>query len=253
MSDAAFSIKVEPRELLSLIDLTDKNAPFAMAVALNRTAEDGLARLRENVRAGFTIREGHFMNLVAPQVLPSAYRARKDKLWATIEPKGAGQILAPFESGTPKRAESFGADSVNLTRQVAVPTMGVGGLRTTKRTKIPRALYPVNLGLVLRRDAKSSHLFYNTGRGARKRGAAGPPPIQGRYGTFVTPGKKPGVRVIWQRSEGHEKRPRPLWFLVDVVRRPANLGFYRGVQETVDTRWVPNMLGAFDMAIRTSK
>lgn len=235
-----FHIRVDAKDTLSWLDRSHKQAPFAIATALNRTAEDGLAVIRQNVRAGFTIRTLP-MNFVAPQVLPAAYRARKDKLTALIEPRGVGQILAPFEEGRPHTRDRLG-------RPVPVPSTGFTGLRSTKRTVIPRRLYPGNLGLAVKRDPKGT-LYYATGKGAKKRGVSGPPPKKGRYGTYQVTTDK-GAMVFQRLGPG---TTRLLWTLKDVVHRPANLRFYRGVQEAVDARWESNMLGAWDFAMRTAR
>ncbi len=226
------SIKVDAAEALDFFDRLAKQTPAAIALGLNRTAEDGLGIIRGNVKRGFTLRTLP-LNFVAPQILPKALRARADKLTALIEPYGAGKILDPFETG-----ERHGRDK--LGRPVAIPSTGPGGLRATPTTVIPRKLYPVNLGLVIVKDPKG-RLYYNTGRGATKRGIAGPRPLKGKHGTFEIQGKR--GRVIMQRIGA---TVRPLWLLRDSVPRPANLHFYDGVQEAVDTRWVTNMLGAWD-------
>lgn len=239
----SFHIRVDAKATLGWFDAMHTEAPKAIAIAINRTAEDGLAVIWRNVKAGFTIRTLP-RNFVAPQVLPKAMRAddRKGKLWALIEPHGAGRILDPFETGEPHTRDRLG-------RPVAIPSTGFTGLRRTKQTVIPRKLYPANLGLQVMRDPKGT-LYYATGKGAKKRGISGPKPKRGRYGTYEIQGRK--GPLIFQRMGPGQGNSRLLWSLQDSVPRPANLKFYAGVQEAVDQRWEANISGAFDAAVRHS-
>lgn len=225
---SGFAIRVDAGSTLDYFDALKRNCPKAIAVALNRTAEDGLAVIRRNVQQAFTIRTLP-LNFVAPQVLPAAYRAREDKLAATLDTYGAGKILNPYETG-----EVHGID--RLGRLPAVPAKA---LRPTKGAVIERRWYPANLGLQPMRDA-SGHGYYATGKGAKARGLVGPKPMQGKLRTYQI-----GNRIFrrWGSGKGETEL---IWTLTPAVRRPATLHYRDSAVQAANARWPINMREAWE-------
>lgn len=225
---SGFALRVDAGATLSYFDALKRDCPKAIAVALNRTAEDGLAVIRRNVQANFTMRTLP-LNFVAPQVLPAAYRAREDKLTATLDTYGAGKILNPFETGQPHGIDRLG-------RMPAVPGKA---LRPTKGAIIARQWYPANLGLQPMRDANGS-AYYATGKGAKARGLTGPKPMQGKLRTYQI-----GNRIFrrWGSGKGETEL---IWTLTPAVRRPAVLHYRDDATATTNSRWPINMRGAWE-------
>lgn len=227
-----FSIKVEAGEVLGFMDSMAKHAPNAIALAINRTVDDGYAVIRQHVREAFTIRTLP-LAFVAPMTNKPGDRATPQRLYSVLEPAGAGKILSPFEEGIPHGRDRLG-------RPVIIPS---SSLRPGRYSTIPRNLYPTNLGLAVVQDAKASVLYYNTGRGAKKRGITGKPPQKGRQGTFTATDSQ-GRTLYIQRTS--KDTTRVLWFTRDSVPRPPILEYRDAVQRTVDQRWEINMRGAWD-------
>lgn len=236
-------------ELVTHIDQYRKQVPFAASLALNRVADEINATLRQEVPKRFTIREPALLRHLAPRDLPRHQRATKERLTATIMTAELSAMLGPFEAGEPHVR--------SLRRPVIVPTTS---LRPGKRSKIPRTLYPVNLGLQPRRDAAGS-LYYALGRGSRaksrtpfKQGQRGWS-IQGKLGTFaLDPKYHPGITKaqagVYQRLGGSVRK---LWHYVDRVQRPASLQYHATADRIMESRFNPNFDGALQFAFRTAK
>jgi hypothetical protein len=227
---ADFTIRVDDSDVLGYLEKHSRHAPHALAHALNRTAEEALDAIWTHVKSVMTIRTLP-RQFVAPKILPTALRARNDKLFAVIETEGIGKLLNPFETGIPH----FGGF-----RPVAVPS---AFLRTTKATVIPRRLYPGNLGLAPMRDAGGA-LYYARGKGSKQRGLSGPKPTQGRYNTFQI------GNVIYQRTGPGQAGIKPIWFLKPSVPRPANLEYLSTAQRIVQERWAINLRGEWEYEMR---
>lgn len=225
------TIRVDDSAVMGWLEKHSKHAPHAIAHALNRTAEEAHAAIWAHVQKSFTIRTLP-RQFVAPQKLPAKLRARHDKLFAVLQTEGIGTILDPFETGKPHDGRG---------RPVAVPSSYALGARPFPRYVIPRALYPQNLGLTPTRDAKGG-LYYNRGRGSRKRGVSGPPPMQGKLGTYRV------GNYIFQRVHGTASRL--LWTLKPSVPRPADLHYYATAMRVVTKRWAINLRGEWEYEMR---
>lgn len=248
-------IQVDAKGTLAYLgDLRQNQIPFAISVALNRTADDANAALRGILPREFTIRDPNLVRFVAPQQLPRPNRATKQNLTALLETEGKGRILDPFEIGKPKVQKS--ADS-----PVAVPTQNI---RFTKRTVIPKKWYPANLGLTPKRDA-AGQSYYALGRGAIKnkatpfkRAKSGKIQVQGKLRTFVLDPRyghdiSEKGRGVYVRVGPRREDVRLIWSYRQQVQRPKILKFEDTVRRTVESRWVANMEGALAFALRTAK
>lgn len=257
MADA-YVVKVDAKEILGFLNTLSKQAPYAISLAMNRTAEEGNYAGRAHARASFTIRDEKVLRYTFPIPIPSVERASKTRLSIVLEPERAGALLKPFEEGLPHTYDSMG-------RPVAMPSYGSGGIRTTKRTVIPKQLYPANLGLQPMRDPKGT-TYYALGRGSKKKKLTPFVTVgfkqvkQGRFGTYEVQSKtRPGVSYVFQRKAGPVQAGRRgagsilLWVMKPMVRRPPVLRFVETISETINARWEANLLGAWDLAQRTAK
>lgn len=248
-------IQVDAKGALAYLgDLNHKQMPFAVSVALNRTAEDGLAALRRVVPTEFTLRDKNLMDAVAPRQIARPNRASKANLSVILETEGKGRILDPFEFGKAKVQKSADAP-------VAVPTRN---LRFTQTTVIPKKWYPHNLGLTPRSDP-GGNKYYALGRGAIKnklspikRTSTGKIQVKGKLRTFVLDPRygmnvDEKARGVYVRIGPSREDIRLLWSYREQVPRPKIFKFEDTVRKTVEARWVPNMEGAFAFALRTAK
>lgn len=251
-------IRVDAKEVLGWLNATSKQAPFAIALAMNRTAEEANYAGQRLARKNFTIREEKVVRYAFPVPIPSSERATKSRLAILLEPARQGVLLEPFEEGKPHGPDRLG-------RPVAMPSYGPGGLRTTKRTVIPRQIYPVNLGLQRRLDP-SGKTYYALGRGSIKKGLTPYSTVnggyvkQGRFGTYEVPSKRnPGQSLVFQRKQGPAASGRGgagsvlLWVMKPMVKRPKILHFVETISATIDGRFEANLLGAWDYAQRTAR
>lgn len=246
----ALTIDVRTQEVMTFLQRIHPQFPYAAMLALNRTAEDGLAALRSEIPRRFTIREVRLLNLVAPRQLPRPYRATTHHLAATVRTDGYARVFAPFETGTPKTPTSrLGGP---LAHTVIVPT---GHLRPTRGTVIPRTLYPTSLGLAPRRDPKGT-TYYALGRGAitKKLTPVKGRSIVGKRGTFALIAGRHNIRPsqagVYQRQGD---TVRMLWALEPMVRRPRILNYQTTVETVVAERFRPNWEGAWELALRTAR
>ncbi len=245
-------VRVEPGDTLNWMQRLSDQAPFAVSVGLNRTAEDGLAALRGAMRSGFILRDERFD--LPPQQVPAAFRATKDKLYTEVRlgysdgPSSIGgrreRIFAKFEEGKPKTADP--------SYPIAIPTKA---LRPEITALVPRKLYPRNLvgrfnvlgefqGLA--RTANVKNVFRKTAGGTNvyRRQV-------GRY--FVLGG--PGDRYwgVYERTGSGEDDIRRLWTLKTRIPIPLRSVVYEPAQRAIEARWIENMEGAWDLAVRTAK
>ena len=231
--------------VIKAIGETGKQARFAAANALNRTGEEINADLRRTLPSRFAIRERKILHYIAPVQLPRPNRATKTNLNAILQADGLAKILGPFEEG----AIHVGTPLA----PVAIPT---SALRRSRMTIVPRSLYPVNLGLVARRDP-SGKSFFALGRGAKAKNLTPFHGIQirGKLGSFVLdPTTHKGITSqqwgVYQRLGG---KVRMLWRYIVSVRRPPRLLFAETAQRIMAERFETNFTGALAQALRTAR
>ena len=256
------------RNAIGLVGSMSDQVPYAGAIAINRTLEEASAALRPKIDKRFHIREQGLLERIAPRVLPKDQRASKTSLQGRIYSKDFAKLLVPFETGEEHR-ESTGADG--RVNPVIIPT---ANLRPSPKVRIPRSIYPVNLGLFARKTInpqREGPYFYALGRGSlggrakkgvKKRATpisstkSGRIQIKGRQGTFVlneltAPALDPSKWGVYQRV--NDKVVVQLWAFRKQVPRPRILDFESTVGPIAAARLRPNFEGAFEMAMRTAR
>ena len=239
--------------------LHQKQIPFALAIALNRTVEDALAVARKEMRQRFDIRVPGFD--LPPVQLPKVWQATKTRpsaIFALGDSDGGrggigarrSRIFSKFQDGGFKSAKdpSF---------PIAIPTKAI---RPNFSDLVPRAFYPKNLRLVPRRDVSGNLLALQKGK---VRTLAGKPisnlqrrkqQLEGIGGTFTISDKETGKPIgIFQRTGPGRRDMRLIWAYRQQIHIPKRLDWTGIAQRTVATRWQPNFGGALDFAIRTAK
>lgn len=241
------TIEVDWSGAVKYLDRTAVFAKQAWAVALTRTAEWGTRDGREHAHHVFDVRSEQALRFALPVVLPSKLRATPDNLRAIIEPERIGQIYGPFEAGGIHGRDALG-------RPVAIPTRE---LRTTEMTVIPRAWYPVNLGLVPVRDPRGTS-YYKLGKDSIKKRktpvqktASGNVRILGKRGTFALdptfmPNVDPAHAGVYIRTGPGKHDIKRLWIYRDSVRRPPYLELLKTVDRSTAQHWESEAVTAFD-------
>jgi hypothetical protein len=151
-------VTVESRAVRDMLKGLESQAPFAMSLALNNTANDVQAAIRKGVQSRFTLRRPDFiLNTVK---IAKDERATKAKQEVTVHIDPTRNILAKFEEGGEKRPR----EGTHLAIPVAI--------KRNKNDIIPRARYPRPLlqskaGLAGRVFATAVGIMKTVGRGAR--------------------------------------------------------------------------------------
>jgi hypothetical protein len=233
------TIRVDDQAVQKLLGDAVKEIPFTLALALNRTGEDINAARRDLYPTQFHARNQQLIRWLAPPYLGRDKKATKTNLTVLLDTGLSARFLDPFETGRPHQIDRLG-------RLVAVPSSGFGGLRPMPMTVIQKQLYPVNLGLQLRRDPKGGNAYYALGRGSIKKRltplhvtAAGKHQWQGRFGTFQV--DTPKGPMIFQRTGPGYRNTRLLWSLKPSVPRPANLRFVEVGKTVAAAKWLSNL------------
>lgn len=212
------SIDVDTKGFFRWTDKLSKQMPFAVSLALNRTAEEFQAVERKQLHKSFTIRRKTFIERQVK--IERRDRATKDKFSVRVAIDQRRDFLSKFESDRVKRPRSG--------RALAVPIE----VRRGKTGVIPKGqrLEAFNLKRV----------------GGR---------VIGDKRTFVVPlnrGKTTGL-LLQRVGRRSRSRLKTLYVFKRSVPLPASLNFEKNAERTATKRWEPNMLRAFDAALRTAK
>jgi hypothetical protein len=238
---------------LRTISNLPKQVRFASAVALNRTAEEINAGIRQRMQRNFTIRDPRLLNYIAPLTIPAALRATREKPRVVLETAARGSLLVPFQEGEPK----VGTPD----RPVAIPTRQ---LRFSRHTIIPKRWFPANLGLTPKRDPAGQQ-YYALGRNAiRDRKTpirvtkSGAVQIKGKNRTFVLDpryhkGVSPEQAGVYIRIGPKRDDIRMLWRYIPSVPRPRILVFFETARSIQEQRFLANYQGALAFALRTAR
>lgn len=224
-----------------------KQLPFAMALSLNRTMEEGQSAVfdRMSYMSGLTIRTEQSRNWLMRQVkFFRGDRATKEKLEAilTINP-GAGSggeetgsfrgrsILAFLEQGGERVGlRPFGDGSV-FGPSVVVP------IRAWAFATVPKSLYPINLGLQPRRKIE---------------GGLGKASLRGTRRTFVLK-TGPDLGLVLQRTGKGKRDTRVLFFIKSKVSVKGRHFIIPTIEQTFRDRLPQNFEGFFRYALSTAK
>ncbi|MGH7635796.1 MAG: hypothetical protein ACRENC_18865, partial [Gemmatimonadaceae bacterium] len=197
------------------------------ALALNRTALDFQSAMRTALPQRCTIRSSVTLNFFTRMIkIATVDRATKQFPTVTISIAGpsSGSIGAQAQKAQLLARHELGG--VHTAPLFFIPAPG---LRSAS-SNIPKALYPVNLGLTPRKLIAGG----STGGGT-----------QGKRRTYVVPGVG-----IFQRISKDETDL--LWLFRQRIVLKPRLGFYATAQATVQSRWIPNFSRAFAEAIHTA-
>jgi hypothetical protein len=255
-----FAIDVQGRDsVASLLSGIQQQVPYAMMVAINRTAEEVLAEARREIRSGFIVRSPKFD--LPPTQLPRTWRATKTRPIATVDlgdddggKAGIGsrrrQIFSKFELGGTKHA-------IDSDFPIAIPTRAI---RPSPSQLVPKALYPVNLRLTPRTQADGSILpALRRGKVRTLSGAAisnrarRQQQLVGVGGTFViydASGKPIGV---FQRTGPGHRNIRLIWAYRQSIHIPKLMDFAARGSAIISERFGPNFDGALALAVATAR
>lgn len=234
MSD--LRITVDAGRTISFLEASKQQLPFAISVAVNKTAKDVQIAQRAQMQASFIIRK--------PWVLQGVVISKfSDKSEATptavvgIDPTRS--FLNKFEQGGQKVA-------ANPALPIAVPTLFA---RPDRGGLVPLGLYPKNLGLAARRGVTG---IVNPKGKVSKRGIL---QLQGKRRTFVLDLTMAGVQVpgVYQRTGPGPHDFRLLWAYKPSIPIPALLRFEETALKTVTDKWATNFSNAFERALATAK
>lgn len=234
----------------------------AGAIAINRTVEEALIDQRAKIQQRFTVRVPRFV--LPPDLLPRAWRATPDRLWA-VAALGDSQMINQSDIGSRRRRimEPHGAAQTRTTRDptnypIAIPTRS---LRPSSRDLVPRRMYPRQLvgqfaGGTHQASRTVGHAGQFLGLGSKARNRV---TIKksgdvfrrqvGRY--FVVGG--PGSRVwgLFERTgKGNKGNAiRMLWHFEAATPIHKRLDWEREVKGVIGSRFEPNYDGAIQQAM----
>lgn len=206
-------------------DLRSRQLPFATALALNRTAEEGQAAVRARIfQRGFIVRSAQSARFLARSVkFGRGDRATKDRLSATvrIEPPGRGGgrsgLLGFLEEGGVRFSQfAIGSGQTFGPSSVAIPARGGKSPLKGPMDSHPRNLYPSMTGLQERRSIS----------GKFTKGA-----LRGKRGTFaVRTGPQEGLVL---RRTGPGKKDVQTLFVIKPRARVEGRRFFGSTMERI--------------------
>lgn len=276
MNGIEFAIDIQGRDsVTSLLTGLQRQVPFAMSVAINRTAEEVLAEGRREIRENFIVRVPRFD--LPPVQLPAAWRATVARPIATVDlgdddggSNGIGarrrRIFTKFEYGGTKQAD-------DPDFPIAIPTKAI---RPNPTALVPRAMYPTNLRLAPRKDADGSALaarrkgkvrtlagheakqvvaradYYAALRATRGK-ARDKIGLQGIGGTFTMNDSQGKPLGVFQRIGTGHRAYRMIWAFRQRIAIPRRMDFARRGTAIINERFGVNFDGALALAIRTAR
>jgi hypothetical protein len=231
-------LDMDTRRLQQALGAYAKQLPFAVALALNRTAEEAQQAVRSRIRQrGFVIRSALSDRWLANQIkIPRGGRATKQRPEVILEiASGSGSaahsILPLIDTGGQREGTLPVGTGTVFGPSITVP------LRSHPTERIARSLYPVNNNLVPRR----------TIAGGFTRAT-----LQGKRHMFALP-TGDGAGVVFQRLGPGRADIRPLFWITGTITIPGR-HFFRPVVERTWTERFPINLAAFMAhALRTAR
>lgn len=210
-------------------------APFAISLALNRTAKSVQDTERAGLAQHFTIRKPWVPQGV---MIPRFSDKRDVPMQVEIVVDKSRQFLWKFEEG--------GTKTGTPNTPIAIPSRAI---RPGFTALPPLDLYPKNLRLLARRTADGvlPPKIHWTAHGVAQR--------KGKQRTFVLEADWMGVRVpgVYQRTGPGKHDFRLLWTYRARIPIPAALHFYEIAQETVKAAWPVHFAAAWQYAVRTAR
>jgi hypothetical protein len=238
-----------------LRNIQQNQIPFAISLALNRTAKGAIAAAGERLDRDFTINESKKPFLKRLFRFPRSQWATKRKLIATV---GVHQSDGDFGTGSDKdrgfllgRHEAGGERHRNdPARPFFLPTEA---LRSGAFDVPPKSMYPTALRLF---ESRGIVRFEKDAATGKRKGVKGTLPAQakGKKGTFIIDArKKGGTWGVFQRVGRGHGNLRMLWAFRTKIRLKQRLGFYTGTSAYVDTNFNQVFGESLAEAMRTAK
>lgn len=243
---------VADKALAGLSDLERNQLPFAISLALNRTAQDVRAAQQAEITRVLVPKTDIARNWLRAQVVfPRFAWATKTKWEARVfvEPSPRSLVGLFAEGGT--RAPTRGV--ATLGPRIAVPVRAnfPGGV-------VPQGMWPFQLGLQQVRSI-SGNLVFATGSSVRYRKGAGivhtsaQPPVKGNQRTFVV---KRGDRawIVQRIGKGKGRaNTRVLYDLRTQQSIPRRDYFYAPADALARERLQVNLAAAMQQALATAR
>lgn len=223
------TIKVSAQNVLDkLSDAEQRQIPFAVATALNRTAEEIQTAVRDSIGQSFTIRSPWVLRNVR---IRNADRATKQQSSATIEIT-PDSVLAKFERGGVKTARDGGS--------IATPQLAT----RNKRDIIPQFARPKAFRLANAGSPDDGLIAKGVAKSFLVRAASGRQLLLQRVGRRS---KFAG------KGTGADPNLKLLWVMVKSTAIPAQLKFYETGARVAGQRFVTNLKGMLAYALRSAK
>jgi len=234
---------VDPTSVLKGLDAAgQRQLPFALALALNRTANDAQKAEQNRIAKAFKLRRDTFV--IQGIKIEKADRATKTSQRVVIQVDAARQFLDKFEKGDPRIPRKG--------RWLWLPDLATFGNKIILRSN---PLHPKNLK------------FDSQGKGnlrtfmVHKNGSRSGPLVLQRTGAPTGNSHKNQMRGTNGRFDGMitmNKRKknqgiRKLFTLVSVTSTPVRLEFVSTIKQSVEARWQGNVRQALDEAMRTAR
>lgn len=239
MINISFSLNVDSL-VHELTDTGKRQVPFAMALALNRTAEEMQVGIRREIPLhGITVRSAVSARFLANSIkITRADRASKSNLVARvrIEPPGKGGgragLLGFLEGGGVRFSQfAIGSGATFGPGSVVIP------MRQTPGESVPRNLYPSQTGIQERRAIE----------GGKTKGA-----LRGKRGTFVIR-TGPQQGFVMQRMGKGRRDIHALFTIKPRINVPGRHFFFPPAERIARDRLMINFAGFMDHAMRTAR
>lgn len=262
-----YEVKVDRKAAMTdLKTLRRDQWPFALSLAINRTAQGAVATAQTTLSRDFTIATSRLPFLRRLIKFPRRQWATKKKLSATLgvhekdsdfgvgSSKDRGFLLGRHEDGGERRR----SDDM---RPFFIPT---DALRKGAFEVPSRSMYPTALRLVESRGTVRT-VKVTTGpagewgkRKVKRIAVKGVLPAQpkGKQGTFIVDARKRGNPNAWgvfQRYGRGKRDVRMLWAFRSKVTLPKRLGFGPKVGKYVDGNFARHFDDAVKQAMRTAR
>lgn len=244
-------ITVDASKVFGMFERLQSAAPAALALGTNRTVEEALVEAGRLISGKMTIRE---KRMLPPILLPRAWRATPQNpgaLMALGDNEGLGlrrkQVLSKFEDGGHQVAKDL----------ARYPFMApTSALRSSPGTVIPRSLYPRNMVGLFNSKGEFQGLSRtaNTKTRFKKLKNGDISVYKKQVGRFFVMGSSSerGRWGVWERTGPGKHDIRQLWHFFQQKNVPKLLQWGETAQRIADTRFIPNLLGAMDVAIEAA-
>ena len=224
-----------------------KQVPFAASIAINRTGEEVLAETRNAMRRTFTVRSYAGREFLPDTKLIGSRRATKGRLEAAVgvgNPKAGPKTFQGRMHAIYARQEYDGGVAQAGRNDFYIPADRVDN----PGYQPPRKLYPVNLGLAIKRGINGSWTEAKSKVKRKKDGYFILPSVNGSRKGYGIYHRDPGARGPGSRGD-----ISAVWFLRPSVRRTRRPFFMATADRVITQRWGVNMAGALEAAVRTAK